>query len=338
MFARVMDRTPQVRSPVQLGALLIAAAAAVVLWLAVEFLWLPRVSGLPASVVMAAERMEDAHRVLWSTKAERNLLPPEGADPNRTGMIGPEFTVLTTSLGSLPAKRTTTVPDFAAALALQIRKLGLDPGTPVVVVVSGSLVGGDVAALAAVEALDLRPVLVSSVSASMWGATDPEFTWLDIESTLRQAGVIEAKTLAAVIGGTGGTGREMNSAGISAIRAAAERTGVGLVEAESLSGVIDSLLQEIGRALEGTEPGLVINVGGAVVGLGTCRESYEMVPGLSRRPPDCTSGIPGIAFRLAEEGVPILHVLNIRRLAIEWGLPFDPQPLPAAETAIRWPA
>jgi hypothetical protein len=34
-------------------------------------------------------------------------------------------------------------------------------------------------------------------------------------------------------------------------------------------------------------------------------------------------------MRLAQAGVPLLHVLNIRRLAVEWGLPFDPVPLPA---------
>ena len=318
--------------------LALAAAASVAVWLAVEFVWLPRVSGLPASALLAAEQVDTAHRVLWSAKARRDLLPPDGVEPNRTSMIGPEFTVLTTSLGSLPAKRTTAAPDFAAALTLQIRDLGLAPGIPVVIVVSGSLVGGNIAALAAVEALELRPVLISSISASMWGATDPEYTWLDIEATLRQAGLIATKTVAAVVGGTGGTGRETDSAGVWAIRAAAERTDVRLVEAESFGGVIDRLLREIGRALGGAEPGLVINIGGAVIGLGTCRESYEMAPGLSRRPPDCTAGTPGIVFRLAEEGVPILHVLNIRRLALEWGLPFDPQPLPAPGAAIRWPA
>ena len=48
------------------------------------------------------------------------------------------------------------------------------------------------------------------------------------------------------------------------------------------------------------------------------------------RPPSCTAGTPGVAMRLAQAGVPLLHVLNIRRLAVEWGLPFDPVPLPAS--------
>ena len=35
----------------------------------------------------------------------------------------------------------------------------------------------------------------------------------------------------------------------------------------------------------------------------------------------------GSAVRL--RGVPIVNILNIKRLALDWGLPFDPVPLPA---------
>ena len=30
----------------------------------------------------------------------------------------------------------------------------------------------------------------------------------------------------------------------------------------------------------------------------------------------------------AARNVPVLHLLNIKRLALDWGLPFDPVPLP----------
>jgi poly-gamma-glutamate system protein len=72
----------------------------------------------------------------------------------------------------------------------------------------------------------------------------------------------------------------------------------------------------------------MINVGGALLGLGSCRESYETQPGLTRRALPCTSGTPGLALRLLEQGRPMLQVLNMKRLALEMGLPFDPNPLP----------
>jgi poly-gamma-glutamate system protein len=75
-------------------------------------------------------------------------------------------------------------------------------------------------------------------------------------------------------------------------------------------------------------PAAVVNVGGALVGLGSCREAYEIPPGVMKRPVPCAAGTPGLATRLSEAGVPMLQVLNMRRLAVELGLPIDPVPLP----------
>src|SRR5262249_31313687 len=91
---------------------------------------------------------------------------------------------------------------------------------------------------------------------------------------------------------------------------------------------IDELLARINAAASDARPGLVINVGGALIGLGSCRESHELPPGLTRKPPPCSDGTPGLAMRLAAERAPIPPLINLRRLALEWGLPFDPTPLP----------
>src|SRR5262249_33240872 len=110
--------------------------------------------------------------------------------------------------------------------------------------------------------------------------------------------------------------------------------GVPLIETRPLAALIDDLLGRVNVSIAnaasgGARPGAAINVGGALIGLGSCRASYEWSPGLTTRSPSCTGATPGVATRLAQAGVPLLHVLNIRRLAVEWGLPFDPIPLPA---------
>ena len=236
---------------------------------------------------------------------------------------------LTTTLGELASKRTATNPDFAAALVRLLAALELARGTPVLIVVSGSFVGGNVAAIAAAEALGLRPIVIASLSASMWGAGEPEFNWLDMAQVLRERGVIRARTLAAVLGGDGAIGGSMDAAAVAALRASAARDGVPLVEARPFAALVEALLGRLDAALgDGVRPGAVVNVGGALVGLGSCRESYELAPGLSKRPLPCTTGTPGLAMRLSADGVPLLHVLNMRRLAVELGLPFDPVPLP----------
>jgi poly-gamma-glutamate system protein len=279
-------------------------------------------------MLMAARSMQAASRVLWMEKDARGLTPSAQADPNRTGMIGQEYTPITTTIGELPAKRTATNPDFAAALVRQMASLQLARGTPVVIVVSGSFVGGDVAAIAATETLGLRPIVIASLSASMWGANEPEFNLIDMLSTLRERNVIRTRAVAAVLGGGGAIGGSMDPNGVAALRRSAARDGVPIIEARPVAALIDALLARITAAAGDTGPGAVINAGGALIGLGSCRESYEWPPGLTRRAPTCSDGTPGLAMRLAADGLPVLHIINMRRLALEWGLPFDPTPLP----------
>jgi poly-gamma-glutamate system protein len=243
-------------------------------------------------------------------------------------MIGQEYTPITTTIGELPAKRTATNPDFAAALVRQIASLALARGTPVVIVVSGSFVGGDIAAITATETLGLRPIVIASLSASMWGANEPEFNLTDMLSTLRERNVIRTRAVAAVLGGGGAIGGSMDADGVAALRRSAARDGVPIVEARPVAAVIDALLTRINATAGDARPGAVINVGGALIGLGSCRESHEWPPGLTRRAPPCSDGTPGLAMRLAADGLPVLHIINMRRLALEWGLPFDPTPLP----------
>ncbi len=126
-----------------------------------------------------------------------------------------------------------------------IAALELPRGTPVVIVLSGSFVGGNIAAIAAAEALGLRPVVIASLGASMWGATDPAFNWLDMMAALRERGVIRARVAAAVLGGDGAVGGSMDAAGVAALRASAARDGVPVVEARPLAALIDALLGHI---------------------------------------------------------------------------------------------
>jgi poly-gamma-glutamate system protein len=107
-----------------------------------------------------------------------------------------------------------------------------------------------------------------------------------------------------------------------------------VIEARPLAALIEALLGRVNESIADaghgeTRPGAVINVGGALIGLGSCRESSELPPGLTTRAPSCTGGTPGVARRLSQDGAPLLHVLNIRGLAVELGLPFASVPLPA---------
>jgi poly-gamma-glutamate system protein len=324
----ISSDAPRVKSRLKPMWLALAAALSLALWFVFEQALQRPIHPQFAEMLMAARSMQAASRVLFLEKEMRGLSPPMQVDPNRTGMIGQEYTSLTTTIGELPAKRTATNPDFAAALVRQIASLQLARGTPVVIVVSGSFVGGDVAAITATETLGLRPIVIASLSASMWGANEPEFNLIDMLSALREQNVIRTRAIAAVLGGGGAIGGGMDPDGVATLRRSAARDGVSIVEARPVGALIDALLARITTTAGNARPGLVINAGGALIGLGSCRESYEWPPGLTRRAPPCSDGTPGLAMRLAAEGLPVLHIINMRRLALEWGLPFDPTPLP----------
>jgi poly-gamma-glutamate system protein len=334
MSARSAIAPPRVQSRWPLEALLIVALLSILAWLAVE-----RLGGAPlhpryVEMLAAARTLQDAGRVIASEKSTRGLMQSEVVDPNRTGLIGSEMTAITTTMGDLGSKRTVTNPDFAAALVRVIDELHLPRGTPVVLVVSGSFVGADIAALGAVEALGLRPVVIASLSASMFGATDPDFNLLDMLGLLRRRGLVKSAVAIAVLGGEKGVANEIDHETIKLLRASAAREETLLIDEPPYPKIVDRLLEQVDQVLgPGNKPGLVINVGGALVALGSCPESYALAPGLTRHPASCREGTPGLPLRVAtRDHTPILHIINIRRMALDLGLPFDPKPLPQPGT------
>lgn len=303
------------------------ATASLALWAVAEHWAATAAHSRSERMLLAAERSLAAQQAVRIAKEARGLMQPAAIDPNRTGLIGPEWSEITTTLGILPAKRTATNPDFAAALVRLLGRLELPSGAPVLFVLSGSLVGANVAAIVAAETLGLTPVIVSSLGASMYGATDLEFSWLDIEALLADAGVIASRSLVSVIGGERGIGAGLDPVGRAALAASALRHAVPIVEGHSLAAVIDALATRV-RAAAPDGPALVVNIGGSLVGIGTCAGNEALPPGLMFGPLPCREGKPGLAGIFARTGVPVLHILNMRRLARELGLPYDPIPLP----------
>ncbi|MFC2158926.1 poly-gamma-glutamate system protein, partial [Acidobacteriota bacterium] len=72
----------------------------------------------------ASQRMADAMAVLKDCRVSRGLDIDPLVDINRTGLIGEEFTILTTTIGQLEAKRTSTSPNFAGLLLYLLQEAG----------------------------------------------------------------------------------------------------------------------------------------------------------------------------------------------------------------------
>jgi hypothetical protein len=63
----------------------------------------------------------------------------------------------------------------------------------------------------------------------------------------------------------------------------------------------------------GGKPKAYINVGGGVTALGWVEESATIGNGLLRRVPNIADERRGLLFRMHEAGVPVIHLLNIKK-------------------------
>ena len=253
--------------------LIALACVSIVAWQGVEQL-AARWPHAKAEQLRAAARMARAAQSgIASAKEKLRLMQAADVDPNRTGLIRPDWSETTTTIGEVQAKRTATNPDFAAAIARILLGLKPQPGAAVGIIASGSFPGANIAAISAVESLGLKPVIVSSLGSSMFGATDPEFGWLDMEAAIRSAGAWRARTAAVVLGGESATAESLSATGREMLLRAARRNGYEPIVASDLT----ELKLSVSKVINDAAPdGLfaVINVGGSVLGIGTCLDAY----------------------------------------------------------------
>ena len=312
------------------GPLLLLAAAALLVAGFLEAGRIPQADPLYAAKLQAAKRMELALRVLRDERLERGIPIEPGIDPNATGLIGSELTALTTTLGHLPAKRTSTNPNMAGAIVAMLGRAGAKSGDCAAVGFSGSFPALNTAVLCALQAMGLKPVIVSSLGASSYGANHPRFTWLDMEQTLHEQGVFPWRSAAVAPGGIVSIPALFGEDGIHAMQSAFDRSGLPVLDEQGEETLIADVERRIDLYREscGGQPAVFINVGGGHLALGNCPQAPMpatglLPPGIRFGESDC-----GLIARMAAAGTPVIHLLDIRKIAHDYGLPVDPIPLP----------
>src|SRR5262245_15583530 len=178
--------------------------------------------------------MEAAERDLLAVKRARRIPLDERNDPESYGVIGPQFSLITTDRGVQSAKVLAAHPNFAAAVTQMMLQAKVRGGDLVAVGVTGSLPGLNLAVLSACKAIGAEPILITSVGSSMFGATDPELTWLDMEAVLVRNRRWAYRSVAASLGGGGDIGRGLSPAGRQLLLRAIERNGARLIDAPNL--------------------------------------------------------------------------------------------------------
>lgn len=275
----------------------------------------------------AVETMKRGEARLMAERA-REGVPAEGeAADDASGLLGGEVTPLMTTLGSLEAKRLSTNPEWARALTLRLAGAGLGAGDLVAASFSGSFPGLNLALAAACRALDARLVAVSSVTASTWGANQPGFTWPEMEARLVGAGIIPRASIGVTAGGAGDMALDLE-AGDRALAwrvrdQAAARLGVPALQPRHFDEAVRLRLAAYRRAANGRRIALYVNVGGAEASMGRSDAVLRLRSGFLPAVPFGRRGEQGVMARLAAEGVPMLMLLNVRELALGWGVPLS---------------
>ncbi|HPI85940.1 MAG TPA: poly-gamma-glutamate system protein [Bacteroidales bacterium] len=249
-------------------------------------------------------------------------------DPNQTALIGQEYTMITTDQGNVESKLSATNPNFAAVIVQLLKEAGLEEGDPVAIAFSGSFPGMNISVMAAIETLKLQPTVITSVGASNFGANDPYFTWLDIETLLNDAGIFHYKSVAASIGGGNDIGRGLSPEGRNLIISAIERNRVELINEKHLENSIARRMEIYEQQGKKNAARAFINVGGGIASLGNTVNGQLIPSGLTERLPMSNYPLHGVIIQMGRKGIPIIHLLNIDQLAAKYGLPANPVPMP----------
>jgi poly-gamma-glutamate system protein len=274
---------------------------------------------------LAETLMRRGETLIGEAKRQAGIVPEYAGARDQSGLIGAELTPLVTTLGSLEAKRTATNPMWAAVLTRELAARGIGRGDLLAASFSGSFPGLNLAVLSAAKALGADVAAVSSVTASTWGANQPGFTWPEMEARLVRAGLLPRATVAVTAGGDDDVAADLEpeARGLAwAIRDASARDlGVPALAPSGLADAIARRMAAYRRAANGRPIALYVNVGGAAASLGASEAVLRVRSGfLPARPFDRSNG-RGVMARFAEQGVPVLSFLNIRDLAVRWGIP-----------------
>ncbi len=283
---------------------------------------------LSQKMIMASQIMSEAMEVIKHCRETKNLTIDPSSDVNRTGIIGMKSSPITTSLGNLEAKRTSTNPNFAGLIVFLLRRAGVCSGDTIAVGASGSFPALILAVLSAAKTMDLEPLVLVSLGASQWGANRPDFHWLHMQACLQQNGIFSFQPIAVSMGGDQDEGRNMPEKGRTLLIRDMQESGFPIIPGGHLKSNVTSKMRVYFQKAAGKNIKAFINIGGSWSNLGIDSEVLHLRPGLgriSRFPPEERRGV---LFAMAALDIPVIHLLYVKGLVRRFGLLWDPVPLP----------
>lgn len=265
---------------------------------------------------LASEWFETIH----NEKVKMGVVGDEYKGLRYGGLMGLEYSYITTTLGSVEAKQTAINPEFAALTYRWLKELGIDSTSTIGVNISGSFPSLSIAVLAAIQSLGAYAVLISSIGASSFGANDTNATWLDIEKWLIKKSGLKYKSVITTPGGINDNGGGLQPEGIEQIKEAAKRCMRELFIPADLNEAADIRIKTFSEH----NVNVLINIGGNHPSLGSCSHSWQIPNGLIKDYTPCKDKGRSFLFHFIEKDVPVIHFLNIKEIAATYGFPISP--------------
>ncbi len=288
--------------------------------------------------IRASDRAQRAQEAIKNRITEMGIPIDYENDPNGTGLIGEQYTLVTTDRGELRSKLLSTNPNFAAVLVMMFKECGLMRGDLIAVGLTGSFPGVNIALYSACEEMGIMPVVITSVGASNWGSNHPDYSWLDMEKTLYGNSITSHLSIAASLGGGTDNGRGLSVQGRTLLLENITKNNVELIFSGNLENILESqgsLKSNIERRMEiydkhgkGRQYAAYVNVGGGLASLGSSQNGRLIPSGVNYDLYRRNFPARGVVNLMAEKNIPIIHLLRLPEIATEYGLPSDIIPRP----------
>ena len=257
--------------------------------------------------LLAAQKLQDWMDDIRDYKLEAGLsLTPY--DTHKTGMIGDEYTPIT--------------------------EAGVKSGDTIGAGFSGSFPTLNLAVLAAGEAMNVKVIYIASMGASTFGANQPQFTFPDMVCRLYLDGRLQTPPALITPGGDYDCGGEMFEEEKEEALARIASYGVADIMQERDFAVNLKAREDLYETLGPIS--CFVGVGGNITTIGL--EEDKMKAGVMV-PYTVTSvrSDDGLLQYYNAHGLPVLHLLNIKQLAAQYGLPFDPEMIvPPGQSALYY--
>ncbi len=278
--------------------------------------------------VLAAQYMLKGMEILKRHRLEKVGPINKVIDPLRSGLIGVLTTPITSTTVDIDSKLTSVNPNWAAVIVSMLQEVKVKNGGTVAVSLTGSFPAMNLAVFSAARALSLRLIIITSVSASTWGANIPGFTWLDMEDILIRENFSPYRSIAASLGGVQDKGLGMSEEGKEILRTTIRNYNITLLEFDDMKQSINARMEIYHDQAKDTQIAAYINVGGGTVAIGSFIGKMRYKSGLNLKPSQKAMRIESVMSRFARQNVPILNINYLKTLAQNYTIPISPKKIP----------